>query len=66
MTAQYFQSLTLQSEMLLTAAVHCTPCEYASGMKASVMLSSDEYRGTLCLSPLIHFTPEATALHQSH
>jgi len=40
-TAQYFQSLTLQTVVLPAAAAHCTPSEYASGKTATVMISQD-------------------------
>jgi len=61
-TSQYFQPLTLQTLALAAAAIHRALSEYASGKKATVMFSQDEYRGTFCPSPVINFTPEATAL----
>jgi len=48
--------------VLVAAAIHCALSESACGKKATVMFSQDEYRGTLCPSPMINFTPEATAL----
>jgi len=61
-TLQYFQPLALQTLALVAAAIHCVLSEYASGKKATVMFSQDEYRGTFCTSHMINFTPEATAL----
>ena len=61
-TSQNFQPLTPQTLVLAAAAIHCALSEYASGKKATVMLSQDEYRGTFCPSPIINFTPKATAL----
>ena len=61
-TSQYFQPLAPQTLALVAAAIHCALCEYAMGKKATVMFSQDEYRGTFYPSPVIHFTPEATAL----
>jgi len=61
-TSQYFQPLAPQTLALVAAAIHCALSEYAGGKKATVMFSQDEYRGTFCPSPMINFTPEATAL----
>jgi len=61
-TSQYFQPLTPRTSALAAARIHCALSEYASGEKATVMFSEDEYRGTFCPSPVINFTPEATAL----
>jgi len=61
-TSQYFQSLAPQTLALVAAAIHCALSDYAGGKKATVMFSQDEYRGTLCPSPMINFTPEATVL----
>jgi len=61
-TSQYFQLLTLQTLVLAAAAIHWALSEYAGGKKATVMFSQDEYQGTFCSSPVINFTPEATAL----
>jgi len=65
MTSQYFQPLTLQTLELAAAAIHCALSEYASGKKATVMFSQDEYQGTFCPSPVINLTQEATA-HINH
>jgi hypothetical protein len=64
-TYQYFQPLTPQTIVLAAAAIHCVLSKYASGKKATVMFSQDEYQGTFCASPVINFTPEATA-HINH
>jgi len=61
-TSQYFQPLTPQTLALTAAAIHCVLSQSASGKKATVMFSQDEYQGTFCPSPVINFTPEATAL----
>jgi len=61
-TPQYFQPLTLPTLALAAAAIHCVLSENASGKKATVMFSQDEYRGTFCPSTVINFTLEATAL----
>jgi len=52
------------SKILALAAtvLHCAMSEYASGKKATLMISQDEYQGTLCPSPVIHFTLGAAAL----
>jgi len=60
--SQYFQLLTPWTLVLAAAAIHCTLSEYASRKKATVMLSQDEYQGTFCPSPMINFTPKASAL----
>jgi len=62
MTSQYFQPLTTQNLALAAAAIHWALSEYASGKKATVMFSQDEYQGIFCPSPVIKFTTEATAL----
>jgi len=62
MTSQYFQPLALQTSALVAAGIHSALSEYAGGKNATVMYSQDEYRGTLCPSPMINCTPEATAL----
>jgi len=46
-TLHYFQPLAPQTLALAAAAIHCALSEYTSGMKATVMFSQDEYRGTL-------------------
>jgi len=61
-TSQYFQPHAPQTLALVAAAIHCALSEYATGNKATVMFSQDEYRGTFCPSSMINFTPEATAL----
>jgi hypothetical protein len=43
MTSQYFQPLTLQTLVLVAAAIHCVLSEYTTGKKATVMFSQDEY-----------------------
>ena len=45
-TSQYFQPLSPHPLALVAAAIHCALSEYASGKKATVMFSQDEYRGT--------------------
>jgi len=60
-TSQYFQPLTSQTSALAAAAIHCALSEYASGKKATVMFSQDEYRGTFYPSLVINFTPKSTA-----
>ena len=45
-TSQYFQPLAPQTLALVAAAIHCALSEYASGKKATVMFSQDEYQGT--------------------
>jgi len=62
MIKQQQQPLTPQMLALAAAAIHCVLSQYASGKKATVMCSQDECRGTFCSSPVINFTPEATAL----
>ena len=62
MTSQYFQPLAPQTLALIATAIHCVLSGYATGKKATVMFSQDEYRGTLCRSPMINVTAEATAL----
>ena len=62
MTSQYFQPLTPQTLALAAAALHCVLSEYAGAKKGTVTFSQDEFRGTFCPSPVINFTPEATAL----
>jgi len=61
-TSQHFQPLTPQTLALAAAAIHCALSQYASGKKATVMFSQDEYEGTFCSSSVTNFTPEATAL----
>jgi len=62
MTFQHFHPLTPQTLALAASAIHCALSEYASGKKAAVLFSQDEYQRTFCPSPVIKFTPEATAL----
>ena len=61
-TSRFFQPLAPQTLVLAAAANHCSLSEYASGKKVTVIFSQDEYQGTFCPSPMINFTPEATAL----
>jgi len=60
-TSQYFQPLAPQTLALVATAIHCALSEYAGGKKATVLYSQDEYRGTFCPSPMIYFSPDATA-----
>ena len=62
MTSQYFKPLAPQTVAMVAAAIHWAQSDYGSQKKATVMFSHDEYRGTFCSSPMIKFTPEATAL----
>ena len=62
MTSQYVQHHVPQTIALAAAPIHCALSEYASGMKATVRFSQDEYQGTFSAAPMINFTPEATAL----
>jgi len=59
-TLQYFQPLAPQTLALADAAIHCALSEYASGKKATVMFSQNEYRGTFGPSPECIFALEAT------
>ena len=61
-TSQYSQPLAPQTFVLVAAAIHCALSQYAGGKKATGMFSQDEYRGTFCTSPTIHFTAKATPL----
>jgi len=61
MTSQYFQPLAPQTLTLVAAAFRCALSEYASRKTVTLMISQDEYQGTFCPSPMINFTPEATA-----
>jgi len=45
-TSQYFQPLATQTLVLVAAAIHCALSEYATGKKATVTFSQDEYQGT--------------------
>jgi len=65
-TSQYFQPLAQQTLALAATAIHCALSDYASGKKATVMFSQDEYRGTFCPSSVLHITLEATALIINH
>jgi len=60
-TSQYFQPRALKTLALAAAAIHCVLSEYARGMNATVMISQNQYQGTLCPFPVINFTPDATA-----
>jgi len=62
MTSQYFQPLTPQTLALAATAIHWVLSEYASGKKATVMFSQDEYRSMFCPSPVMNFPPEAAPL----
>jgi hypothetical protein len=65
-TSQYFQPLAPQTLVLAAAAIHCTLSKYASGKKATVMFSQDEYQGTFGPSPVINFTLEAATQSITH
>jgi hypothetical protein len=65
-TLQYFQPLAPQTLVLAATAIHCVLSEYASGKKATVICSQDEYRGTIGPSPVINFTLEATTQSFTH
>jgi len=60
--SQDFQPLTPQTLAQPAAGIHCVLSEYSSGNMATVMISEEHYWGTYCPSPVINFTPEATAL----
>jgi len=62
MRSQYFQPLPPQTVAPVAAAMHWAESESGSEKMATVIVSHDEYRGTFCPSPMIKFTPEATAL----
>ena len=61
-TCQYFEPLAPQPLALVAKATHCVLSDYGSGKKAAGMFSEDEFWGTFCPSPMMKFTPEATAL----
>ena len=62
-TSQFFHPLTLQIIVPFAAAIHCAPCENATGKKVTVMFSQDEYQGKFCSSTVIDcINAEATAL----
>jgi len=61
-TSRYFQPPTPQTLALAVADNHCALSEYASAKKDTVLFSEGEYPGTVCASPVINFTPEASAL----
>jgi hypothetical protein len=63
MTSGYFQPLVAQNLALAATGIHCVRTEYESGLRATVMFSPDEYRGTFCASHVITSTSEATALN---
>jgi len=65
-TSQYFQPPASQTFALAASAIHCALSEYTSGMKAMVMFSQDEYRGTFGLSLVSNFTLEATTQSITH
>ena len=65
-TSQYFQPLAPQTSALAATAIHCALSEYASGTKATVMFSQDEYRGTFGPSPVMNSSLEAIALSITH
>jgi len=65
-TSQYFQPLASQTLVLAATAIHCALSEHASGKKATVKFSQDEYWGTFGPSPVIDFTLEATTQSITH
>jgi hypothetical protein len=65
-TSHNFQPLAPQTLAPAAAAIHFVLSEYASGKKAMVMFSQDEYRGTFGLSPVINFTLETTTQSITH
>jgi len=65
-TSRYFQPLAPQTLPLAAAAIHYVLSEYASGKKATVMFSQDEYRGTYGPSPVINSTLKATIQSITH
>jgi hypothetical protein len=65
-TSMYFQPLAPPTLVWAAAAIHCVLSEYASGMKATVMFSQDEYQGIFGLFPLMNFTLEATTQSITH
>jgi len=42
-TSQYVQPLAAQNLALAATGIHCALTEYASGLRATVMFSPDEY-----------------------
>jgi len=46
----------------VTLAILCALSEYSTSMTTIVMLSQDEYLGTLCPLPVIHYILRATIL----
>jgi len=65
-TSQYVQPLALQTLALAAAAIHCALSEYASGRKATVLFSQDEFWGTFGPSHVTNFTLEAIAQSITH
>lgn len=61
-TSQFFQPCTCHTLAPVGTAIHRALCEYATGNMAMVMFSREEYQGTCCPSPVIHFTQEAAVL----
>jgi len=56
-----FQHLAPQTVVLAAVSIHRLLSEYASRKKATVMFSQNENCGTLCTSPVLNFTPKASA-----
>jgi len=65
-TLQYFQPPAPLTLALAATAIHCVLSEYASGKKATVMFSQNEYQATFGPSPMINFTLEATTQSITH
>jgi len=65
-SSQYFQPLTPQTWALAAAAIRYALSEHASGKKATVMFSQDEYQGIFGPSLVVNFTLEATTQSITH
>jgi hypothetical protein len=63
---QYFQPLVPQTLELAATAIHSAMSEYASGKKATVMFSEDEYGGSCSPSLLNNLALEATTQSITH
>jgi len=60
-TFQFFLPLTPLTFVLVATAILCMVSEYASQKNAMVVSFQNEYSGKLCSTPVIAFTPNATA-----
>jgi hypothetical protein len=65
-TSQYLQPLAHQTLALPAIAINSALSEYASGPKATVIFSQDEYRGTFGPSSVLNFTVEANTQSITH